>query len=755
MTNDQAQMTKAPVMVFYAPREKFQSLEPAERGISNRWKLAAAVLLSCAVSAMGQGTWKVSEAAVRISADVNGTPSPQEAGVIAIIPDGGVLPHPAEAVVFDANGTELVSETVWANPREGFACAFEAPKGDSVTIYIKPGSGQRKKDSPLKPGLMLFTQLGGASLEKGEQMAKQNPPGRDARMGLVGRIGQRENLMGNDDDYSSCYVGWLKIPKDEEIFFCTVSDEGSSFAIDGKTVASWPGLHKRNAGAQGQFGDTVEMSAGFHKVEYFHFEKAGLEQEANFCWRSANDSESAKAPNTVPEKFFTHSATVTIKDARYRDGRTVPMFAWRAASYLWLSDKALCLYHLEIDRADDMPRNAQFSWRIGEYESFEKELNWIVTGDGEQTVELRCVQDNKTASSARSLYLPSTPRNASVNSANDRRDYRQALLARCLAAPKARSPCASWTGDMWLTLKDVVEPYAGNALLEQIFERGRADLGRRPPEERHTIEDIYIENMRYTAPSNVLSWIEKLEQTETDASRKSLWQKRRFQFHLYDLDEPAKARATVDKMRQTASTPDQIARMLICAGDLERMAGNFEQAQKHFVDAADKYRQVRAKSSAPSAGAPAAGEADWRIGAVRVAAYARDVDNLIAQSDWLGARRELDKWEREFPLSKLNGEFCVCEARYYFKIRDYKRAERILFPYVKAVDTAPELPDALQMRFECLMQLDRKSEAAELAADIEKRFPGHSVVEYVTTRAPADLLKKARELLAAPPKALP
>ncbi len=740
--------------------QNFQSLEKCVAGISNHWKFcgrgALAVIIACvaAVSARGQGGWKVGEATVKITASVSGTPSPQEAGVIAIIPDGGALPHPAEAVVFDSNGSQLYSEVVWANAHEGVGVAFEAPKGDEVSIYLKAGSAPRKKDSPLKPGLMLFTQIGGASLDRAEQIAKQSPPGRDARMGLVGKIGQRENLMGNDDDYMSCYIGWLKIPKEEKIFFCTVSDEGSSFSIDGKTVASWPGLHTRDGGAKGQYGNDVEMSAGLHKVEYFHFEKTGV-QEANLCWRTGLDPASLKVPNCVPDKFFTHSATVTIKDARYRDGRVVPEFTWRAASYLWLNNKALCLYHLEIDRAEDMPRNATFSWRIGEYESFEKELSWLVPGDGEQVVELRCLQDNRVASSARSIYLPSTPRNASVNSANDRRDYRSALLARCLATPKTRSPCAGWDIDIWMTLQSIVEPYAGNALLEQLFERGRADLQRRPPEERYLLEDIYIENMRYASPSNVLAWIDKLEQSENDTSRRSTWEKRRFQFYLYDLDNPVKARAVVDSMRSGAAAPDQTARMLICAGDLERMAGNFEQAQKYYIEASDRYRQTRTKASAPTAGVPAAGDADWRIGAVRIGAYARDVDNLIAQSDWLGARKELDKWERQFPLSKINGEFCVCEARFYFRIKDYKRAERILAPYVKATDNAPELPSALQMRFECLMQLDRQSEAAELAADIEKRFPGNPVVEYVTTRASADLLKKARELKAAPPKAIP
>lgn len=687
---------------------------------------------------------------MKVVASVSGMPQPADAGVVAIIPDGGILPKPSpEAVVFDSDGSELYSETVWANPREGFAVAFATPKGNEVAIYLKSGGsgGAKKKESPLKPGLLLFTEIGGANLERAESIGKQSPPGKEARMGMVGRIGHRENLMGNDDDYVSFYTGWLKIPKDEKIFFCTVSDEGSTAKIDGKTIASWPGIHTREGGAKGEHGNDIELSAGFHKIEYAHFEKSGP-QEANFCWRTGLDPASAKTPVTVPEKIFTHSAPATIKDIRYRDGRVPPMFSATPVSYLWLNDKPLCLYRLTMDQPDAVP---SFSWRIGDYESTEKELNWIVAGDGETTATLVFSQEGKSVAMSRPLYLPTTPRNASVNSANDRRDYRQALLTRCLATPKSSSPCARWDADMWATLAAVVEPYAGNALLEQIMTRARSDLGRRPSEERWTLEDLFIENMRYTSPATVLPWMEKLEQTETDATRKFIWQKRRFQFFAYDMGDLGKAQAAVDTMRAMAGTPEAIARMLICAGDMERFRGNFEQAQKYYIDAADHYRQVRQKTVVkPTSGAPVAGDADWRIGAVRDGAYARQVDNLIAQSDWLGARRELDKWEREFPLSKMSGDFNLAEARYYFRIRDYKRAQVILSTSRKALDSSPSLPDAMQMEFECLMQLDRGSEAAELAVDAEKRFPGHAVIEYMRTRANPEFVKKVRELQAAP-----
>lgn len=739
--------------------EKFQSLEAGRAGSSSPWKSrgVSVSLALLALGASGQGDWKVKDALMKVVVSVNGVPSPKEAGVIAIIPDGGILPRPyPEAVAIDSDGTELYSECVWGNPREGFGVAFAAPKGTEVSLYLRPAtrSPGRKAESPLRPGTLLYTQIGGARLEKAEDIGKSVPPGKDARMGLVGKIGQRENLLGNDDDYCSFYSGYLNIPKAEKAYVCTVSDEGSSASINGKTVAKWPGLHKREGGQRGEYGSNVDFEPGFHKVEYAHFEKSGV-QEANLCWQTGLDPESKKVPSTIPDKMFTRSASATIQSIRYRDGRTPPMFRWSAVSYLWLNEKPMSLYHLSIEDADSMPPDVRYAWRIGDAEFGGKEVFWLVPGDGEGDAGLSFTQDGKTVVSTRPLYMPSTPRNASVNSANDRRDYRQALLARCIGAPKGRSPCANWNADLWATLMAVVEPYAGNALLEQLFEKSMSDVMRRPAEERAVLEELFIENMRYTSPSNVLGWLDRLQQAESDSARKLILSKRKFQFYLYDLADNENAARVLDVMRAQAGSPDAMATMLVCAGDLDRMNGRMEQAHKNYVDAAERYRKIPQKVVAPTSGAPPPGEADWRIGAVREAMYARDIESLINQNDWLGARRDLDKWEREFPMAKMGGDFLITEAKYYYKIRDYKRTQRILYSFRKSVDTTPSLPDAMEMEFECLMQMDRQAEAAELAADVEKRFPGHKVVDYMTGRAPAELLKKARELKAAPPKGLP
>lgn len=706
-------------------------------------------LVWCALVLSGRaqdGTWRVQDASLRFKASVSGKPSPKEAGCVAIIPDGGLLPRPsADAVVIDdKTGKELLSEVVWHNPKEGFGVAFAEPEGTAVSIYIKSGQRpqNRKGDAQLKPSLLLYTQIGGATLGKAESMASSHPPGRDARMGLVQRIGHRDNPFGNDEDYASYYSGWLNIPKAGNYFFCTVSDEGSSASINGKTIASWPGLHKRDGGKRGEYGESVDLEAGLQHVEYFHFEKAG-DQEMNFCWKTGLDPETAKAPSTVPEKFFAHSARVDVQEGWHRDGRRLPLFSWEPSSYIWLTDKALCLYHCTVEGG--LPAGTKHTWRIGDLESSEDELYWIVEGDGEKTVELVYQDGGRTLTSARTLYLPVTPRNASPNNANDRQSYRRGLYARCLAAPAGRTPCANWSPDLWALLGATIEPYTGSALLNLVFEKSLADVQRLPPTDRNLLEDIFFENLRYTAPSNVVTWLDKLSRGESDPARKATWERRRFHHYLYDVGDFEKAGQVVNAMKGGASTPVAQTLALVCAADLARMKGETDSAKELYTEAANKRKGARPAAAAPVN--PFGAQFDWRIGAVREAAYLQSVLTLIQQKAWLDAQRELDQWEQEFPMSKLTGDYLYGEAKYYYAIKDYPRTAAILASYRTVIENATVMVEAMQMEVDCLMELKRPAEAAKVAAEMEKRFPGHPNVQFAITRVPDAELAKARAAL--------
>ncbi len=204
---------------------------------------------------------------MRLKAEIDSDPSSPDAGIIATVPNGGALPGPVpNAVVIDSAGKEVHSECIWNNPQEGFAVIFPAPAARGpLWIYIEGSPSASNAWTPassLHPGLLLYTRVGNATLNDAHNLAVGNPPGQGARMGQVPMIADAQNRFGSSENFVSYYTGWLNFPKDGNYFIGTISQDGSTVLVDGKTAASWPGIHSFKEGRTGTKGDTVTLTRG-------------------------------------------------------------------------------------------------------------------------------------------------------------------------------------------------------------------------------------------------------------------------------------------------------------------------------------------------------------------------------------------------------------------------------------------------------------------------------------------------------------
>ena len=88
-------------------------------------RLILALLLLPLFARASADHWAIEGAPLRFEVEVTQPPSEPSAGILAIIPDGGLLPRPiADATVVTPAGEALPSETVWHNPAHGYAVAF-------------------------------------------------------------------------------------------------------------------------------------------------------------------------------------------------------------------------------------------------------------------------------------------------------------------------------------------------------------------------------------------------------------------------------------------------------------------------------------------------------------------------------------------------------------------------------------------------------------------------------------------------------
>ena len=705
--------------------------------------------------------WVVQGATLRVDVRVDSLPDHKELGVFVKIPDGGQLPGKFPVPdVRDDDGKSIEHVIVGYNPNDALGVLFAQPDaGSSVHIYIKGANTPPPKPSSthLIPSVLYYTKNGRAGLEEAKRMAHEYPPGQGASFGMWSCIGSMVNPYGPDDDFSSWYVGAIFLKKKENIYFATVSDEGSEFSIDGKMIASWPGIHTREGGAKGQHGASVELAEGLHRIDYYHFEVQG-KQEAQLAWRRKGVTD-GPVPELVTD--FAKSGAASVSAIVFKDGRVGGCIRGTSEpnGYFWTGEQPLTLFTLAYTGISASEK-ASVTWEFGKNKrSSEPIIEWLVSGNHDQMsypVTLAVSNAAGVVRTSARLVCPWTPSELSLDSANDRLNIRKALYNMLLAVHPPANPCADWIPDYWDILVELLEPYRAGPILYEIFTRGFETLQKIPADQRWALEDRFIETVRLQRNDKVLlDWISKLESNEKNSARKFRWKDERVCASLFDVNNPAAAKHEVAFLKETAITPDQTQIAALRQGDVERAFGNMEAATKFYKDAQERYRSrnkvgmaggrltyvgARKRKAADSTNAVDKASMrkpklqslssltkvdDWKIYTVHDASMFATITAFLAQDAVPEAFQKLADWENESPLSKLSGEYPLAEAKIYIYVEDYRRAINALATFRKSVTMSAQLADAMKLEIDCLKKISDKVRVKEVAEDFLKRFPGH------------------------------
>ncbi len=712
--------------------------------------LMACLLLSVAPGARAAAErWAIEGATLRFEVAVTQPPSDPEAGVLAIIPDGGLLPRPApDATVLAPNGEVLPSQTVWHNSARELAVAFLATgKVSSAWIYLR-GVSQLASSSPprgLCPSLLFFTRPGPPEMDKASRFPASLPGNPEALMGPIPRICLSDNPFGPHELFHSYITGWIRRPKASRVYFCTISREESELRVDGRAVATWPASRPRKDGAKGQFGSWVELSAGLHRIEYIHFAGNGG-KELQAAWRIPGET-AGDLPTAIPESAFLHSGSCRLVRADFRDGR--PAFVVDGnrtpSRYFWFGEKPVNLYHMRIDGLGADTNDTAYTWIFdADRRMTWPHTTWLFDGGGTNTVTVSAVNRKGTTRVTVPLLLTGQPQQGSVNNATDRAWFRGVMLDMCRATAPGKSPCARWSPDLWDTLAAIAVPFEGTDLLEAVFSGSRRETLALDRGRRWTLEDVFVGGLRKNAPDEALRWLDRFEKEEQDAARRFALKQDRFDVTLHELNDTVGARRIAADIKNVAQIPEQRLRAMIRLGDVERAVSNLEAAVTLYGDAQDQYHEQLRQGSPGPRPKPVVSEAprrkprmmstrayarapdrDWKTLAVREASFYSTVSSLIEGNYLLEARDALRQWEIEVPLSKLGGDYPLAEAEYYLAAGNVRRALAGVELYRASMDISSSLPDVMDLQLRCLTQLGRRKEAEAVAADILKQFPNH------------------------------
>ncbi|MBI3986974.1 MAG: hypothetical protein HY343_08650, partial [Lentisphaerae bacterium] len=279
--------------------------------------------------------WQNDKAELCFDFDIVGGPSDPVAGIIAVIPDGGILPRPRfKAEVATPGGTILKSELIWHNSREGAAIVFEPPSDTAtVQLYVLPSNDTPKPLSQFRPSIVVFGKnVATAGLDAARSMANVPVIADDVLFGTVDQIFATTAPVVQDANSASYFLGWFKPQTAGKSYLYTISKDGSEFAVDGNLVHSWPGLHDRSGGVGAEHGNWVNLTAGMHKIEYFHFcaHPKGFETYFGVQWPGAKPVDNPKFPGKKNKDFtremqasdFTHSGKAKLTGVRSKKGPT-------------------------------------------------------------------------------------------------------------------------------------------------------------------------------------------------------------------------------------------------------------------------------------------------------------------------------------------------------------------------------------------------------------------------------------------------
>ncbi len=731
-------------------------------------KLCTAFIL-CAfagLSASAQNDWAVPGATLRVDVRVQRVPDHKDLGVFVKIPDGGLLPgkYPVPDVR-DAQGKPLEHLIVGYLQSDGLGVLFAQPEsGETAQIYITGSASPPPKPANprLKPSVLLYTKNGNASLETAKRMATEYPPAQGAAFNTWECIGSMVNPFGPDDDFSSWYVGCILLTKPEKIYFATVSDEGSEFSIDGKMIASWPGIHTREGGTKGQHGAYADLEAGLHRIDYYHFEVRGA-QEAQLTWRRKDITE-GPVPVLISGSDYAKSGSAAISKIAFKDGRVGG--AIRGTSepngYFWISQQPLTLFTLSYSGVQPTDNSLSVTWEFGKNKRINEPLvEWLVPGDADAIsfpVTLAVSNSAGVARTSARLSCPWTPTELSLDNPGDRMNFRKALYNMIRAVPKSADPCADWVADYWAILIELLEPYRAGPILSEIFTRSFETVQKIPPEQRWALEDRFIETLRLQRNDKLLlDWITKFETNDKNSARKFRWKDERVCADLFDVNDVAAAKRDVAFLKETAIAPDQTQIAALRQGDVERALGNVDAATKFYKDAEERYRSrnklgmtggrlayvgPRKRKDKEAEGTNAVNKAaakrpklqtltsqkkadDWKVYTVHDTSMFATITSFLTQDAVPEAFQKLNDWENESPQSKLSGEFPLAEAKIYAHVEDYRRAINALDAYRKIVTMSAQLADAMKLEIDCLQKISDKKRMREVAEDFLKRFPGH------------------------------
>jgi len=727
-------------------------------------------------SAQKKDNWHDNQSKIRMVFSTVRGPSHPSGGYIAIFPSGGILPRGPAITVYDSTGKSLKNALLWHDPSLAGAIICENTGAGTIYVYFKEGAPVKwTPETGLHPSVVVFSCNGQGNLSAAQQLAS-SIPGKGVffyRNPLGLRLGGNPSGLGGP--FFDYLLGYMVTFDPGKTFLAPAAWNGSvSFLFDGKPITPQKVFEQ-----QGGVGQWVDIDKQPHRVEWFHVHNGG-QASVQVTWRRPNatptelgaptpTNKAAWASGLIPGNAFIYSGQANVEKVEALDNdQPVAAFHINPSEYFWFEDnEPMILYIFSV-----MPQNppkTTFSWTFGpDLQITNKQtVSWLMTTGRKYSVGLKAVKGEKTSSCEYQFdAFCDGQRNSSINDRDTRIRYREALFNMLDACPLNKDVFSEWSPSMWDLFWRLIEP-GYDRVIAHIFAK-RWDIAQKKlsPDKIQKLQDLYIPMISPIDANKALEWISKFEKNEKDIQRKNFLYLKKAEVYMYYQPNFKEAEALAARVAAVFASPYRnvaairLADIAFLKGDMDQAIKLYSEVQKrvkHSQQIAEKKETMessgglarskaelkaqREKQLTPSAIGSLRSIKDWRIGAIRDTSVTETTRNLLKQGYITEARQSLEKWEQEFPLSKLSGDYIIVEAMFFMKIMDYVRANAILTAYCQNIDMSNYLAEAMELKIECMVKLKiPEKEMKPFLEDVKKRLPYHPVGENA-----ANMLRAMRD----------
>jgi len=583
-------------------------------------------------------------------------------------------------------------KAVESEPAPSRPSAWYPRRGVLLRIYRKSEAEHPQKLSDLRR-LIRHSTLEGACFTRG--------------------ISDGFNRFGPSDHYISVYEGYLRVDEADTYEFCTVSDDGSWLRINDRTVVEWPGGHGWGGAEHGEKNGEIRLKQGAARVQYYHEDGSGG-QMAFVGWKPPGQENFWGIP---PEQWLAvREARALAHQAHDKPVMAVPLT--RVVNTYWVrdsDDRQATLVEVRDRSQSRAAKIVKRHWSFGDgLEAEGGRLRHVYFRTGRPGVTLTVTD---AAGNSDSVTCHPNIFYVDVNT----RYFRS-------GSAKQYAEVAAGYDVERMAHEDLL-PYAEFwGYLEEWPEHVRAvnALIRRFPDDP-AIPQLAASAAHGCTQSGAYDpqRAEGLYQLALKAAdtplRRAQLELRRAEVVAWGLEDFERARALLNEVLAVVESKASPAfqrlhrRTVIALGDVALLSGDYAEAERFHHQAQDMTAEPIAQAEMLA----------------KTGGYGYTVTDLLARGEFDWALETLDRWEREFPVQKLEGYTFFLRGKVLFVQRPGPLALRYLELAEHVSPRAVHVPEAVWLRANCLLEMQRHEEALRLFQRIRTDFTQSDFFEQV------------------------